>query len=249
MGVDAALPPGLFERIRSMITTEVAKLLRSGLLRSASIGEGGLTLRGGFLQMLFGDVQVLLVGPVTPRLPDGSPQLGLILRRADGSNVLDLYDADPTDAGGALQQALNWRDRLANVVLADDTNSGQGLARPWLSGQFARTRYEDMSVQTTSGTFETLWETRISKQQPRLEVAYRATMDTSGTTGQTRVLVNGTQLGTTQSATFLLNTYFIGPEAVGGNHMQDLVIEIQGRRSSASGALRVEALYWRGRQS
>lgn len=249
MGVDAGTPPGLFDRIRQLVRDEVAKLLRSGLLRNASISEGGLTIRGGFLRLVAGAVDLFYVGPVAPNKADGTAQQGWIVRRADGTNVLFLRDAIPTDAGGALQQALNWYDRTGNVVLADDTNGGVGLARPWLSGGFGRTRFTDFGVGSTSATFETLWDQRISKQQPRLEVAYRASMDTSATTGETRVLVNGVQLGTTQAETFSVATHFIGPLAVAGNHMDDLLVEIQGRRTSTTGTLKVEPLYWKSRQT
>lgn len=247
MPVDPATPPNLWERIRKLVQDEVGRLLRSGLLRSASIGEGGLTLRGGFLRMLFGDVNIVFVGPVGPALPDGTPQMGVVVRRGDGTTVLDLFDADTSD--GVLRQALNWRDRDGNTVLADDTNSGQGLARPWLTGGFYRPRFADMTTGTTSGTFETVWETRIAHQQPQLEVAYRATTDLSGATGETQVLVNGTRLGTVRSETFVLTTRYVGPEPVAGAHMSELHIEIQARRTSATGAVRVEPMWWRGRQS
>ena len=251
MGVDAATPPGLWERVRQIAQQEVAKLLRSGLLRNASISDGGLTIKGGFLRLLDKvlGVDLFYVGPVNPPRADGTPQQGWIVRRADGSVVLLLLDALPTDSGGALNQALNWFDRSRNVVLADDTDSGQGMARPHLNGGWSRTRFGDITVSTTSSSFETLWDTRLTKPQPKLEVWYRASMDTAGTTGEVRVLVNGQPFGAVQAQGFVLATQVVGPLPVAGDHMDTLVVEIQGRRSSASGALRVEPLPWFGRQS
>ena len=253
MGLDAMTPPGLWERIRQMIRDEVGVLLRSGLLRNASISEGGLTIKGGFLRLLAtiagGSVELFYVGPVSPDKADGSPQQGWRVRRADGTVVLELFDAFPTDAGGALNQALNWRDRSQHVTFADDTNSGQGMARPWLSGGFARTRYTDFSISTTSSTFETLWDTYITHQQPRLTVMYRASMDTSGATGETRLLLNGNPIGAVGSESFSVVTRTVGPVVAPGDHMEVVHLEIQARCTSASGAVRVEPILWRGEQS
>lgn len=250
MGVDANLPPGLFERIGQLVEQKLGQLLRSGMLRSASIGEGGLTIRGGFLRLRnaadTGDQ--FLIGAVDPPQPDGTPQPGWMVRRADGTLVLLLRDAFPVNGPGGVDQALTWLDRSGNTVLSDDTDSGQGLARPYVGGMFGRSRYADMTVSTASATFETLWETRITKQQPRLFVHYRATMDTAATTGETRVLVDGVELDTVETEGFsIAHRYALGP--VAGAHMSDLIVEIQGRRTSATGQLRVEAYGWEGRQT
>jgi hypothetical protein len=87
------------------------------------------------------------------------------------------------------------------------------------------------------------------KQHPRLSVATLSSMDTSGSTGEIRVLVNGTQIGTTQTIGFVQTTSLIGPAAVSGTHMQTLTVEIQGRLASGTGSLKVEPLHCIGRQS
>ncbi|RBY82687.1 hypothetical protein DQ240_18510 [Blastococcus sp. TF02A-26] len=233
-----------------MIDDAIAGFARSGFLRNASItGGAGLTIKdGGRLALETASGVVLFeIGPVGPAMPDGTIQQGLVIRRADGTPALAMFDANTSD--GVLRQAANWYDRGGNVVLADDTDSGQGIARPWLSGAFSRTRFADMSVTTTSSTFETLWDTTITKQQPRLQVGYRATMDTSGTTGETRVLVNDVQIGPVATEGFVVASRYVGPAAVAGAHMSDLTIKIQGRRTSGSGALRVEPLGWRTQQA
>lgn len=247
MGVDAGTPPGLWERVRKIAAEEVAKFMRSGFLRNASITGGGLSIRGGFLRLLAGGVQTFYVGPVTPAMPDGSAQQGWIVRREDGSTALALYDPDP--ASGGFFQFLALYDRAGNIVMSDDTDSGQGLARPYVPGTFHRTRYADFSVSTVSGTWETLWDTYLPKQHPRLAVGYRASMDTSGTSGEVRVMVGTTQVGATTAEGFAITTRDIGPAPVPGGHMETLRVEIQARRLSTSGALRVEPLYVRGVQS
>lgn len=250
MTQEAAVPPGFWGRVQKMIDDRIADFARSGFLRNASItGGAGLTIKDGGRLALETAAGVVLfeIGPVGPALPDGTPQQGWVVRRADGSGVLDLFDVDTSD--GVLRQALNWRDRSGNVVLADDTDSGQGLARPYLPGVFSRARYADWSVSTTSGSFETLWRAEVYHQQPRLSVAVNASMDTAATTGEIQVLVNGTQLAPSQAVTFSLSTLLFGPAPVQATHMSLLSVEIRGRRTSASGALRVEPLHLHGRQT
>lgn len=251
MGVDAGTPPGLAERIRQIAATEVAKFMRSGFLRNASITDGFFTIKGGAFRLLSkatGGVEQFYLGPVGDVLGNGERQQFWRVRRADGTTVLRLWDAFP-GADGTLNQALSWADRTGNVVFADDTDSGQGLARPWLSGGFARVRYGDMTVSTSAADWETLFEARVDKQQPRLMVGYRASMDADGATGETRVLVNDVQLGPTAAEAFVLATRFIGPEPVAGAHMDQLTVKIQARRTSATGGLRVEPIGWWGRQT
>lgn len=247
MGLDAGTPPGLWERVRSIAADEVAKFMRSGFLRNASISGGGLTIRGGFLRLMFGDVPLLHVGPVLPAAPDGTPQQGLLIRRSNGTLAMAMYDSSPDDAT-APNQALTWWDRTNHIVMSDDTFSGQGIARPYVVGGFGRHRFADWDVATTSASFETLFTTHFYKQHPRLEVSLRASMDTAATTGEVRVMVDGVQLGATTAESFAITTrYFVG--AVAGNHMTPLLVEIQGRVTSGTGALKVESRYWAGKQS
>jgi hypothetical protein len=249
--VTAPVPPDFFDKLRAMVRQEVADAMRSGASRSMSITDGRFTVKGGalVLEAADGDTSFYL-GGVTPALPDGTYQPGWIVYREDGSIAAAMYDPDPDpDGPGDYKQFFALYDRAGNVIISDDTFSGQGIARPYISGTFARTRWVDMTVQTASDTFETLWTGRVYKQHPRLEVSYRASMDATATTGETRVMVNGVQLGATATEGFAVATRYAGPAAVAGDHMAALTVEIQGRRTSATGTLRVEGLYWVGRQS
>lgn len=252
MGLDAGTPPGLWERIRSIAAEEVVKFARSGFLRNASISEGGLTIKGGFLRLLAqatGGTELFYIGPVTPNAADGSPQQGWRVRRADGTSVLLLRDAFPTDDGGVLNQALNWYDRGGNVVLADDTNSGQGIARPYIPGVFYQARSGDWPT-TTSTTFETVYRMRLPKQQPRLLLRAWGVSDTAEGVGELRVMVNGTQLGSTVTTAYgTVTEYLFGPTAVDGAHLSTLVVEIQARLASGTGGVQCAPSQAQGQQS
>lgn len=249
MTQEAQVPQDLITKLQGMWRQDIANSSRAASIRNASISAGGtLSITGGaFILEDTAGHKLFYVGPYGPPNTDGTAQQGWAVERADGTIVLALWDAFPS--GGVLNQALTWFDRNGNAVFADDTNSGQGMARPYLSGSFTPARYADWNITSTSGTFETLWQQYISKQQPDLEVGFIASMDTSATTGEVRVLVNGVQLGATTSESFAINTTILGPLPVAGNHMDTLLIEIQGRRTSAGGALKVQPLYWKGRQT
>jgi hypothetical protein len=246
MGQEAAVPAGFWPKVQKMVDDAVATFARSGFLRNASISDGGLTIKGGFLRLLFGDVELVNMGPVLPRMPDGSPQIGLIIRRADGTQALAMFDADVSD--GQVNQALTWYDRAGNVVLADDTNSGQGIARPYVPGGFYRADYADW-LAVTGTSFVTKFRARMPKQQPSLYVRAWASNDTSGATGELRVMVNGVQWGPTQSTAFSISEYEFGPLPVTGEHMSTLAVELQARVTSGSGAVRLEPSRLEGRQT
>lgn len=250
MTQEAGTPADFWERVKQAAERAVDAYARSGASRNASISSGGtFTVRGGVFRLLSNlGKELFYAGPLGPSLSDGTPQQGLMMRRADDTAVLALFDAAP-GVDGSLNQALNWFDRTGHVVFADDTNNGSGLARPYIGGGFGRARFGDMDVATTSSTFETLWTARVSKQHPRMQVWYQASMDTAATTGEVRVLVDGVQVGSVNTHSFAVLTTFIGPDFIAGEHEATVTLEIQGRRTTATGALRVEALGWIGKQS
>jgi len=252
MGIDAGTPPGLVDRIRVIVREELAKFARSGFLRNASISDGGLTIRGGFLRLLSkatGGVTLFYIGPSSAVMPNGEYQQYLRIRRADGTTVLQLWDSNPGD-DGTLNQALSWLDRSGNVVFADDTDSGQGIARPYLPIAFYPARNGDW-VKTTSTTFDVMHRAQSPKQQPRLIVKVWVNPSTPGTAGELRVMVNGTQLGAVVSFTNdgFVHEYTFGPLPVEGAHMSLLIVEIQARRTAGTGEIQVAPSQAEGRQT
>lgn len=246
----APTPPGLIERIMKMVDERIARFARSGFLRNARISGGsGLTIAdggqfraeypvelGGGLMLYLGRIVSVTTGEYTGT--------GLLLQAPDGTDMVVIR----TDAQFGTTMH-NIYDSGGRIILGNDAASGQGLARPYIGGGFARARYSDWSVDTTSSEWETLFERLIWKQHPRLEVALRASMDTAGTTGEVRVLVDGVPFGAETAETYATSYRYFGPAPIAGDHMEIVAVEIQGRRTSATGALRVEPRYWMGRQS
>lgn len=261
MSAGAAIPPSLLERIRKIAAEEVAKLARSGLLRNASItggtgltvrGEGGITIDGGALRVIgLGGVpgatgdSTVYAGGVTPALPDGTPQPGLILRRQDGTICLALYDPtpDPTVSGG-FEQFLAWFDRGQQIVVSDDTDSGRGLARPFIPIPLSRSRYTDWPAVTDGGFVDVLDSMSFYKVNARALATLRHTTDAEGTTGEVRVLVDDVQVGTTVPVGFAVTTEFIGPFVVPGDAYTGHRVSIQARRTAGTGAVRLAATLW-----
>lgn len=249
MGNEAALPPGLWERIRSTVQEEVGKLLRSGLLRNASISEGGLTIRGGFLKLRApGAVDdTFYVGPVGPAAPDGTLQPGMIWRRNDGSKLFSLADGNPNQDG--YFQHFDYFDRAGNPIFSEDATSGQGLARPYLAiPLYPGLGVTSLPASTTSTSFTPLWIARAPKQQPRLAVGFLANAP-SGTTAEVRLTV-GSQVVAGPSVVTggsLADVTLTG--TVDGAHMSEMRINLEARLTSGNGPVTVYPVRCEGRQS
>jgi len=229
MGLDAGTPPGLWERVRTIASEEVAKFARSGFLRNASITDGGLTIRGGFLAMMSGAVQVLYAGPGASAITNGTDEQVFLLYRRDGTLAVALFD--PTGAAdGSVDQEFLLFDRAGNQIFGADVVTGQGLARPLMPIMFYPAMFGG-ATSTTSTSFTTIWRSTSYKQQPQVVVGMSAT--TTGTTGEVRLLANGSQLGATQPVTTAGGSYLIGPLPVPGGHISTLTLEIQARCTGA----------------
>lgn len=220
-----------------------------GAFTTISGGAGIRIVDGGRLALTTAEgTEIFYIGPVSPNQADGDAQPGWIVRRADGTTVLVLRDQFPSDNGGELNQALNWFDSSGNVVVADDTNAGQGLARPYLQLPFYEVRDGDWPV-TTSTAFEAIYRAVVPKQQPRLYVRAWGT-GIGSSTGEMRIMVNGAQFGSTASLIAGVVTLFtFGPLAVEGDHMSTLTIELQARMTSGTEGVRCCVRQAQGQQT
>lgn len=253
MGWEANVPSGLWPKIQKMIDDSIAKVLRAGLLQNASIsGLPGLTVSPGskiLVRHPNGD-PLMLMGAYDLKsafnMPDGSCQPMALIWRADGSLALGMYDPNPADG---FQQFLAMFDRNGNIIVSDDTNSGFGLARPHLAHAFYPSRAQDF-LKSTAASWETVWRARVEKQQPQIYGECWGATDTSGTTGQVRLMVNGVQLGATQNAVAgTVMQFQFGPAVVAGNFGDTLNVELQAQRTAGTGNVQVGASWVEGAQS
>ena len=170
------------------------------ILNAAEIDEGGLQItNGGSLRVIdpaSGNV-VLFMG--NEPIPDGSgrTQMSFWVRRDDGSYAIEVRDGGVT-ADHAHQQNFAIRDRAGNVVSADDTVSGVGIARPHL----AVGPLQDTNVARWPATSATTWTSIatcfIERQHPQLTWGIQLYAP-AGVTAQFRLLFNAIQVGTTQT--------------------------------------------------
>lgn len=171
----------------------------------AFLGEGSsgygaaLMLEGtqSSLSLQSGSVLVFYAGQAA--IPDGSGRVQEVvtLTRDDGTAALELADVG-TVPGHTHQQALQWFDRSSNIVVADDTTSGSGLARPHLTGPSLVNTNVTTWPTTTATTWTTISEALFERQHPKLSWSIQ-TYASASTTGQFRLLVNNQQVGTTQT--------------------------------------------------
>lgn len=263
-------PQDIFDRLRSIerqlqalqTTSPLNNAAMSGRLRMHSggtilvedgridvVGGEGIKVHdlGGFTLEDQDGTPVTYIGGLTggQMRPDGTPQPAFVQYRDDGTVAISVYDPVP---GDAYQQFVAIWDRSGNWVLTDDTNSGQGIGRPWLPVPFYRARYTDWPA-STSGTFETVWRTVVNKQHPKFFIGVAHTSDASGTTGEVRVLVDGVQLDATASVGFIVGSTLFGSDPIAGDHMEAVTVEVQARRTAGTGGIRCEPYTAAGTES
>jgi len=234
-------PTDLARRVQAL-EQEVRELRAARRLEAASVGEGGLSIRDGgrFTMATPTGVRMIDVGAITDPTfnhADGSEQQAMFFRREDGSNFLVCYAYPPS---GSETQAWKFVDRSGNVVVAEDTNSARGLARPYLPIPMGPD-FEggwDYWPRATGTTTTILWSGRFYKQTPNLAVVVQASMDTSGANGTLDMTVQGTVQGAAQNVGFSAGYLSFTANVAAYDHMQQIDVAIRGRRTSGTGALR-----------
>lgn len=220
------------------------KLVRAG---STSIDNGLLTIKkDGQIIAAFGDLRQ--AGFTNIDKPDGTPQMGVVFYRDTGEIAFSLMDLLPGDI--TYQQHWGLWDRSGKIIVSDDTNSGYGIARPWLSNHDWIPTISNSWEQTTSGSFFTLLTSNSVIQHPKMRVEFNMYVD-AATTGETRLLINGAQYGPTISST---GAGFANYDQVLTMPEDFLDIdvstfELQARRTAGTGVVRVQPRLTQGRQS
>lgn len=234
-------PTDVSRRLQAL-ENEVRELRAARRLEAASIGEGGLSIRdGGRLAMLTpGGVRMVDIGKIdSPQFNhfDGSPQQAFVLKREDGTNFMACFSYPPL---GSEAQAWKFYDRSGNIVVAEDTNSAQGLARPYIPIPMGPD-FEggwDYWPRATGTATTILWSGRFYKQTPNIAIVVQASMDTSGANGTLDMTVQGTVQGSAQNVGFSAGYLTFTANLAAYDHMQQIDVAIRGRRTSGTGALR-----------
>lgn len=171
-------------------------------LYSASIGEGGLTIRGGYIRLLDdAGVERVLIGPSTFAQAPGTTQPVFQVRDNSGRVRLGVYDAEP----GATYEPTVWIFDDSNHV-AFTTDQQGGIAEPWI-GVPMYPKFIPTSFNNSTDTTWTLpasacnggviWEGRIGKvSHPRIQFdVITGRVTGTGATPTYTFWVNGVQEG------------------------------------------------------
>jgi hypothetical protein len=157
----------------------------------------------------------------------------LFYRASDGSIALAIFDGG-VGYGHTYSQALQIYDRTGDVILADDTASAQGLARPYIPIGFFTSNSVPTDT-TTSTSFATLQTLIGYKQHPKVAGQILVYADT-GTTGTIQLV---DQLSNVLYTTNLTSGQFgyvsFGPTALAGAHELAISLNIQGKVLTGAG--------------
>lgn len=250
-GQQRAKPEGMEWVARQLrdLQRQVDQLRSAAGVRNATISGGdGLTVKdGGRLRVIDPDGTVLLELGALPDQPvrgDGKPQVGWIIRRDSG----ELAGYCLTNVVGGVQ-SWSWTDRAGHGVLADDAFSSFGLASPYVPLVFGPAQTGDW-LATTAGTFTALVRADFSQQHPTYWATFQAWADTSGTTGQVRVMLDGVQIGSTVSISNSVVTLDTQGGAAASNVWHGArVLTVEARRTAGTGQIRLSVSGIEGRQS
>lgn len=172
---------------------EVDAKLRQALSRAATRPQGGvssgdfvieggsMTVKGdgGLSLVSSGNIPIFSVqGQMSEADPDGNPQPEVRMYRADGSVAFYMWDPLPLQDG--YQQFWAWFDRNGNTILADDTTSGRGLARPYIPYEIKNENGSDFVTLTSTAAFADAHWISGWIQNPRMKVPMTVTAPATG---------------------------------------------------------------------
>ena len=182
-------PTTMIDRILAL-ESEVKSLRKRAGLGNSSISDGDITLQGGTLRVRNQDgTYVAKIGYLG--IIAGNPIYGAQFYRPDGTEAIIIYG----DATG-FAQYIGYKDKAGHLIFSDDDNSGQGLSMPWLSYSNPMPLQTSLWPATTNtGAFDPVAQTTAFVSHSAIYVV--AEFFGNGGTGNGRVTVNGTQVGST----------------------------------------------------
>jgi hypothetical protein len=200
-------------------------------LRNASGIQNGSIDNGG--QLVVKDTngkQVVNLGY------DAFGDRGAAFTAPNGNDMLDFYVQSVTNL-----PFLRINDSTGTYVLITDADvAGTGLAWPWIP-VVVQTQKIANWPSTNSGSFDTVASAVSNVFSQRLFVGGSVVCDGGATAGQARVLVNGSQIGSTMSVNTSVNIVDFGtPDFPGTAANQPVSIDIQCRVTAGSGNCRAQ---------
>lgn len=227
-------PEDLLARIRRL-ENDIATLKRGTTLSNSVLSRGSVEVQTDSGQVL------QRIGAIPF---GGSTVQGIASYRANGNVASIVWD---TPTGGGFWA---WYDESGEVVVSDDTVSGQGLARPYVP--LTAMLYSQVITppeSTTLGTFDRLYRIHGHHQQPYIR-AYLITQADAGTTGEVQLAVDGVAITTAPTAIpDGDNSYRVVDAELPGEHLSFIAVDVEARRVSGAGTIRVGVAFASGRQS
>lgn len=233
--------PDSLSKIIADLSKRIDNIEAGNRISYTSIDSGSMKVVGGNFSV--GDPYHVYFGNVTVGLETTA---GWIFRRADLSQVFVLQ------GNGTADQFWAMYDNLGNIIISDDGFTDQGLARPYIPLPVARHSNLTFDTTTASTTMTGLYTLRFYKQQPRVRVMMVVKSSDGSTPGEIQLynvtrdeIIQGPDVVTAGTTTFM----DFGPSAVTGNHMEDLTLEIQARRTAGAGTIGIIVMGAYGQQS
>ncbi len=226
-------PEDLVARIKRL-ETEVANLKRGSTLGNSVLSRGTTEVRTDTGQVI----------QRTGLLPwAGTTVWGTQTLRANGTVSSINWDTD--DGGGYFA----FLDEAQNIIISNDTVSGVGLATPYL--QYRPMPFSEVLSpprSTTSGSVTTLHRCHGQHQKPWVR-AQLITQADAGTTGEVRLSVGGAAIAAVTAVPDGDNSYRVLDAELPGEHMAYVYVDVDARRVSGAGSVRVGVAFVEGRQS
>lgn len=250
------VPPGQGSLMRRLADLErqIREMQASRRLEAATIGVGGLTVKGGTISVKDdgaisaeypNGTEAFHVGAMM--LSDGTPIHGVDIRRPGGEPAFWTYG---TDEG--VSSFWGLYDKKGNYVITDDAWTGRGLARPYIPLQVGDWASPPTAT-TTSGVFQDLAAGLSAIQHPVMYGYLLVRASDATTAGETRICIDDNPVGpvfTISAGSF--GDAYLGPFAVNvaeTNYGNIHRISVQARRTAGSGTIGVRVLSLLGLES
>lgn len=189
-------------------------------------------------------------GVVMVDFGDQGPGLGrgYVFRRGEGGQpAFYLGNNQATES-----QYWALADNSANIIMSDDAQSGQGIARPYIPLPVTKASELTTQVVTTSSTsFVDAYVIRTFKQHPRVAVEF-AVNTPAGVTSEVRLsdATSGAASVIAGPITFGAGNGFGGlTAAIAGAHMSEIEVQIEFRVASGAGTIGIVVTRAHGIQS